>query len=310
MTPHRHDGGMPEQLQHRDVVAPPAATTVQFAAAARALAAAARRFGLAAPTFRTPPRLVGLDRTVRRHPQGGVVSVRLRGRPWVAVLADMIDGVVAVNRLDTRRANRARGRPVGRRCGPRRGRSGRAPGAVARRRLASTYPAGGVTTTRRGRRRPQSPGQEWRARPPPRGPGWTSRLGGDDQDHHLGTIRGERRPGGRALEQVRCFRYLESEIREPAPVGVSDGGGVSREVPHVGVELGRRQPEGEVDRRVVDERPDAVGHRNVVPERRPGDWGIGFAHRVRSSGSAGRGSPTPRRRSRTSTTGSDRAPHR
>jgi hypothetical protein len=90
------------------VVAPPAAATVQFAAAARALAAAARRFGLAAPSFRTPPRLVGLDRTVRHRPQGGVVSVRLRGRPWAAVVADMIDGVVAVNRLDVRRANRAR----------------------------------------------------------------------------------------------------------------------------------------------------------------------------------------------------------
>jgi hypothetical protein len=94
--------------QQRTVGAPPAATTVQFAAAARALGAAARRFGLAAPSFRTPPRLVGLDRTVRRHPQGGVVSVRLRGRPWAAVVADMIDGVVAVNRLDVRRANRAR----------------------------------------------------------------------------------------------------------------------------------------------------------------------------------------------------------
>lgn len=89
-------------------MAPPAASTVQFAAAARALAAAARRFGLAAPTFRTPPRLVGIDRTVRHHAQGGVVSVRLRGRPWAAVVADMIDGVVAVNRLDVRRANRAR----------------------------------------------------------------------------------------------------------------------------------------------------------------------------------------------------------
>jgi hypothetical protein len=94
--------------QQRTVVAPPAATTVQFAAAARALAAAARRFGLAAPSFRTPPRLVGLDRTVRRHAHGGIVSVRLRGRPWAAVVADMIDGVVAVNRLDVRRANRVR----------------------------------------------------------------------------------------------------------------------------------------------------------------------------------------------------------
>jgi hypothetical protein len=99
---------MPEQPLRRGVVAPPAATTVQFAAAARALAAAARRFGLAAPSFRTPPRLVSLDRTVRCHARGGVVSVRIRGRPWVAVLADMIDGVIAVNRLDARRANCAR----------------------------------------------------------------------------------------------------------------------------------------------------------------------------------------------------------
>jgi hypothetical protein len=100
---------MPAHAQQRGTVAaPPAATTVQFAAAARALAAAARRFGLAAPSFRTPPRLVGLDRTLRRHPQGGVVAVRLRGRPWAAVVADMVDGVVALNRLDVRRANRAR----------------------------------------------------------------------------------------------------------------------------------------------------------------------------------------------------------
>lgn len=84
------------------------ATTVQFADAARALAAAARRFGLAAPTFRTPPRLVGLDRTVRRHAGGGVVSVRLRDRPWPAVVADLVDGVIAVNGLEPRRANRAR----------------------------------------------------------------------------------------------------------------------------------------------------------------------------------------------------------
>jgi hypothetical protein len=37
-----------------------------------------------------------------------VVSVRLHGRPWAAVVADMIDGVVALNRLDVRRASRAR----------------------------------------------------------------------------------------------------------------------------------------------------------------------------------------------------------
>lgn len=82
--------------------------TVMFAEAAKVLSAAARAHGLAAPSFRTPPRLVGLDRTVRRHPQGGSVAVRVRGRPWPAVVADMIDGVIALNRLESTRANRVR----------------------------------------------------------------------------------------------------------------------------------------------------------------------------------------------------------
>jgi len=82
--------------------------TVMFAEAARVLAAAARSHGLVAPSFRTPPRLLGLDRTVRRHPQGGSIAVRVRGRPWPAVVADMIDGIVALNRLDSIRANRVR----------------------------------------------------------------------------------------------------------------------------------------------------------------------------------------------------------
>jgi hypothetical protein len=42
---------------------------------------------------------VGVDRTLRRRGDGAIVSVRLRGRPWVAVLADMIEGVVVANRL-------------------------------------------------------------------------------------------------------------------------------------------------------------------------------------------------------------------
>jgi hypothetical protein len=72
------------------------------------LSAAARRVGLVAPAFRTPPSLVGVDRTVRRRRAGATVSVRLRGRPWPAVFADMIDGVVAVNGLSGQQAGRAR----------------------------------------------------------------------------------------------------------------------------------------------------------------------------------------------------------
>lgn len=36
------------------------------------------------------------------------MSVRLRGRPWVAVLADMIEGVVVANRLQPPHADRLR----------------------------------------------------------------------------------------------------------------------------------------------------------------------------------------------------------
>ena len=83
-------------------------TTVQFAHAARALAREARRRGLVGPGFRCPPRLRGVDRTLRRRPGGAVVAVRLRGRPWPAVLGDMIEGVVAANDLPPPAATRLR----------------------------------------------------------------------------------------------------------------------------------------------------------------------------------------------------------
>ena len=84
------------------------ASTVEFATAARSLTREARRRGLLGPSFRCPPRLVGVDRTIRRHEDGAIVSVRLRGRPWAAVLADMIEGVVAANRLQPPHADRLR----------------------------------------------------------------------------------------------------------------------------------------------------------------------------------------------------------
>lgn len=37
-----------------------------------------------------------------------MVSVRLRGRPWVAVLADMIEGVIVANDLAPPLADRVR----------------------------------------------------------------------------------------------------------------------------------------------------------------------------------------------------------
>ncbi len=76
------------------------ATSLRFAAAARTLGQVARRDGLVVPSFRSPPRTLGLDRSIRRTRSGVVVSIRLRDRPWIAVLVDMIDGLVATNLLD------------------------------------------------------------------------------------------------------------------------------------------------------------------------------------------------------------------
>jgi hypothetical protein len=86
----------------------PSASTVDFAAAARTLTREARQRGLIGPSYRCPPRLVGVDRTLRRRGDGAIVSVRLRGRPWIAVLADMIEGVVVANRLTPPRSDRLR----------------------------------------------------------------------------------------------------------------------------------------------------------------------------------------------------------
>jgi hypothetical protein len=86
------------------------ATTLRFAEAARALAAEARACGLTAPGFRSPPRLAGADRTIRRRSGGAVVSVRVRQRPWGAVLADMIEGVIVANEVTGAAADPLRAR--------------------------------------------------------------------------------------------------------------------------------------------------------------------------------------------------------
>ena len=83
-------------------------TALDFAAAARAIGRAARRRGLVAPSFRCPPRVNGVDRTLRRHPKGTVVSVRTAGRPWAAVVSDMIEGVVVTNQLQPPMADQLR----------------------------------------------------------------------------------------------------------------------------------------------------------------------------------------------------------
>jgi hypothetical protein len=81
---------------------------VEFSRAARVLSREARSRGLTVPGFRSPPRIVGVHRTLRRQPNGVVVAVQLRDRPWFLVVADMIEGVIVANRLAPPAADRLR----------------------------------------------------------------------------------------------------------------------------------------------------------------------------------------------------------
>lgn len=84
-------------------------TSLRFARLARSLGGAAQAQGLRVPTFRSPPRLGGVTRSIRRGgARGATVAVALRGRPWAAVMADMVEGVVAANRLAGERADQVR----------------------------------------------------------------------------------------------------------------------------------------------------------------------------------------------------------
>lgn len=86
-----------------------AGNAVRFAEAARALGEAARARGLVVPGYRSPPRMRGVDRTIRRRRDGGAtISVQLADRPWPAVLADMVEGVVVANGLEGADAMRVR----------------------------------------------------------------------------------------------------------------------------------------------------------------------------------------------------------
>ena len=83
-------------------------TSLDFGSAARALGRAARLRGLVVPVFASPPSRPDLDRAIRRRNGSPIVSVRLKGRPRGAVLADMIEGIVVANHLTAARADLAR----------------------------------------------------------------------------------------------------------------------------------------------------------------------------------------------------------
>lgn len=81
-------------------------TAVQFSETVRQVVTLARRQGLRPPVFRSPPRLDGVDRSIRRRPNGTVVvAVRRAGRPLAAIQSDVIEGVVASSELRGARAD-------------------------------------------------------------------------------------------------------------------------------------------------------------------------------------------------------------
>ena len=77
--------------------------SITFSRIARLLAAETRRRGLVPPGFKCPPRADGIDRAIRRYAGGqAVVAVRVRERPFDAVMEDMVDGVLVTNGVVTR----------------------------------------------------------------------------------------------------------------------------------------------------------------------------------------------------------------
>lgn len=74
--------------------------SLTFAAAARVLGREAARRRLLVPAFRSPPRTPEVTRTIRRHGRAVTVAVAARGRPWVSVLGDMVEGVIVANDLE------------------------------------------------------------------------------------------------------------------------------------------------------------------------------------------------------------------
>jgi len=84
-------------------------SSLQFAATVRTLSTAARARDLVVPGFRTPPRVAGAERTLRRRPDGNAtVAVSVKDRPYQAVVADLIEGIVVVNDLQGIAATRVR----------------------------------------------------------------------------------------------------------------------------------------------------------------------------------------------------------
>ena len=84
------------------------APSVRFSIVAKAFGQLAAQAGFVAPGFRSPPSSRQTDRAIRKHGSGSVVAVRIKDRPFEAVIADMIDGVIVCNELSSPRSGELR----------------------------------------------------------------------------------------------------------------------------------------------------------------------------------------------------------
>ena len=75
------------------------APSMRFAVTARVVVEACRQEGIDVPAFRTPPKTQGIDRAIRRSKLGVIVSVRIISRPFLAVVADLVEGAVICNQF-------------------------------------------------------------------------------------------------------------------------------------------------------------------------------------------------------------------
>lgn len=91
-----------------NIIEPMQSTSLKFSATVKTLGQATRLRGLVVPSFRSPPGIEGVQRTIRKRGGVPIIAVRLRGRPWPAVVSDMIEGIVFGNGLSGARADRIR----------------------------------------------------------------------------------------------------------------------------------------------------------------------------------------------------------
>lgn len=77
------------------------ASSIFFGEVVNALSSQARRHGLSVPVFRSPPRIIGVTRTIYNSGEDKtVVAIATRQRANVAVVSDVIEGILESNSLD------------------------------------------------------------------------------------------------------------------------------------------------------------------------------------------------------------------